>query len=625
MMAGLGLLAPLFLLGSLAVAIPIALHLLRQRAGPVQAFSAVQLLQHSRVEQARRRRLRDILLFALRAAALIVLAVAFARPYLRGASPLDPPVTVVVADVSGSLSDPARSARLRDLAAAAIDRAPASQAVALVQFSSAADVLVAPTHDHGAARAAAARLVPGYGSTSYRAGLAKAAELVSRPGGHIVVVTDLQAVGWTDGPDVPLRSDVTVDVADVGALPPDVAVLALERDAAGRTSARVRAGSATRQVPVRFEIDGDVKATATAAIDPSGIGLASVALAVPPGAAVRALVGDPNGLRADDERWLVDGDRSHATVLIVTSPSADRDGLYVQRALQALDGARAVNVVMRTGDRVQNDGVPAGTAAVILLGTSGLDRRGLERLAQYVRSGGGLLLAAGPGVTPELIAAGFGDEMPRIRARAAWAGAASLVASDTRHPALALFADRPGAFADARFTRSAELRGTDGSEVLARFDSGEPALVAGAYGKGRVAVLASDVANRWNDLALQPSFVPLMGELVAWIGGATRAPQSIVAGQSPLEGADRPGVVTLPAMAGHPEARVAVNVDLREFDAARLTAAEFVARVPRVDGGGDRESGGAARHDESSRGLWRYGLLLVAATLVAESLIGRRA
>src|SRR5215831_19308622 len=95
--AGFGFLAPLFLLGSLAVAIPVVLHLLRQRADPVQPFSAVHLLQHSRVEQARRRRLRDILLFALRAAAVIVLAIAFARPYFRGASPADPPVAVVVA------------------------------------------------------------------------------------------------------------------------------------------------------------------------------------------------------------------------------------------------------------------------------------------------------------------------------------------------------------------------------------------------------------------------------------------------------------------------------------------------------------------------------------------------
>jgi hypothetical protein len=624
-MAGFGLLAPLFLLGSLAVAIPIALHLLRQRADPVQPFSAVQLLQHSRVEQARRRRLRDVLLFALRAAALIVLAVAFARPYLRGVSPLDPPVTVVVADVSGSLSDPSRTARLRDLAVAAIDRAAASDAVALVQFSSAADVLVAPTRDHGAARAAAVHLAPGFGSTSYRAGLAKAAELVARPGGHIVVVTDLQTAGWTDGPDVPLRPDVPVEIADVGPLPPDLAVLALDRDSTGKTIARVRAGSVVRQVPVRFEINGEVKATATAAIDPSGTGQASAAIAVPDGAAVRALVDDPNGLRADDERWLVAGERSRATVVVVTSPSADRDGVYVQRALQALDGPRAVNVVMRTADRVQSDGVATGTTGVILVGTSGLDRRGVERLADYVRNGGGLLLAAGPGVTPELIAAGFGEDMPRIRPRSAAAGAASLVASDTRHPALAVFAERPGAFADARFTRSAELRGTEKSDVLARFDTGEPALIASAYGKGRVVVLASDMANRWNDLALQPAFVPLLGELVAWIGGASRGPQSLVAGQSPLAGADRPGVVTIPATAGRPEMRIAVNSELGEFDPARLTPAEFVARVPRADGAVGREPVGSAARDESSRGLWRYGLLLVAATLIAESLMGRRA
>jgi len=124
-MPGLGFLAPLFLLGSIAVAVPVILHLLRQRADPVQPFSAVQLLQHSRVEQARRRRLRDLLLFALRAAALILLAIGFARPYLLRASPLDPPVTVVVADVSGSLSDPARVQRLRDLASSALDHAPA--------------------------------------------------------------------------------------------------------------------------------------------------------------------------------------------------------------------------------------------------------------------------------------------------------------------------------------------------------------------------------------------------------------------------------------------------------------------------------------------------------------------
>jgi hypothetical protein len=277
--------------------------------------------------------------------------------------------------------------------------------------------------------------------------------------------------------------------------------------------------------------------------------------------------------------------------VIITSPSADRDGLYVQRALQALDGARAVNVLMRTGDRVQNDGVAAGTGAVVLVGTSGLDRRGVERLADYVRNGGGLLLAAGPGVTPELISAGFGDEMPRIRSRAAGSGAASLVASDTRHPALALFAERRGEGAGLRLRRA----GAGGGRLW----------------QGRVAVLAST----WRPverLRTAPSFV--RWATVRWIGGASlarrasrdsrrwRAPTGLASSRC-----RRPG---------HPEARVAVNADLREFDPARHGRR---VRGPRAARGWRerREPGGSRRVVMGSGG----GLLLVAATLVAESLI----
>jgi hypothetical protein len=109
--------------------------------------------------------------------------VAFARPYLRGASPLDPPVTVVVADVSGSLSDP-RASRLRDLAAEAIDRAPASEAVALVQFSS-RPTSSSPRRATMAPPAPRPRILRrGLARRPTGLCLAKAAELVARPGGH---------------------------------------------------------------------------------------------------------------------------------------------------------------------------------------------------------------------------------------------------------------------------------------------------------------------------------------------------------------------------------------------------------------------------------------------------------
>ena len=72
---------PAFLVAALAVALPIALHLLRRDVAPDLPFTAVRLLKKSPVERSRRRRLRDLLLLAARVAALVLLALAFARPF----------------------------------------------------------------------------------------------------------------------------------------------------------------------------------------------------------------------------------------------------------------------------------------------------------------------------------------------------------------------------------------------------------------------------------------------------------------------------------------------------------------------------------------------------------------
>ena len=65
---------PAFLIGGCAIAVPIVLHLLRREHLPRVPFSDIRFLQAARVEQARRRRLRELLLLALRVAALLLLA-----------------------------------------------------------------------------------------------------------------------------------------------------------------------------------------------------------------------------------------------------------------------------------------------------------------------------------------------------------------------------------------------------------------------------------------------------------------------------------------------------------------------------------------------------------------------
>src|SRR5688500_9900124 len=131
---------PAFLLGALAVAVPLVLHLLRRDVAPEVPFSAVRLLRRSPIEQSKRRRLRDLLLLAARVAALLLLAAAFARPYLSGGASTAA-LHIVAIDRSFSMGAPGRFARAQELARAAVHDARRSDRVAVIAFDDRADVV----------------------------------------------------------------------------------------------------------------------------------------------------------------------------------------------------------------------------------------------------------------------------------------------------------------------------------------------------------------------------------------------------------------------------------------------------------------------------------------------------
>ena len=187
---------PAFLLGTLAIAIPIILHLIKRDVAPRVAFSDIRFLRRAPVMQASHRRLRELLLLALRVAALLLLAVAFARPFFDTTGLLDRPITVVALDRSYSMSGPGVFERARRTARDAVADAPAGHLVGVVAFDDAADVVFDASSDRGAAGAAVELLRPGAGATRYRAAVDAAVELVGSRDGRIVIITDLQRSGW---------------------------------------------------------------------------------------------------------------------------------------------------------------------------------------------------------------------------------------------------------------------------------------------------------------------------------------------------------------------------------------------------------------------------------------------
>src|SRR5437773_4817077 len=91
----LSFLSPLFLFAAAAAAVPVVLHFLNKQPEARVKFSAVKLLREAPVEHTQRRRLRQLLLLALRVTALLLLALAFARPFFAtGAAVASSGVTI---------------------------------------------------------------------------------------------------------------------------------------------------------------------------------------------------------------------------------------------------------------------------------------------------------------------------------------------------------------------------------------------------------------------------------------------------------------------------------------------------------------------------------------------------
>jgi len=212
----IGFLAASSLLGALAVAWPIWLHLRRQRRRTVQVVPSLRIF-FDRIVRSRRRRLQEVLLLASRAAAVLLLSALVAQPFLETARDLPLPLLggrreeamllgVVVDDGVGSLHGERGAGRLEASRAwllEQIDRLPEMAAVAIATTTSGRPTgLLARAR----ARSLVERMtaVPREGNAA--GALARLADLFGDRRGAIAVTASLDGSLWPEGgPARPLR------------------------------------------------------------------------------------------------------------------------------------------------------------------------------------------------------------------------------------------------------------------------------------------------------------------------------------------------------------------------------------------------------------------------------------
>lgn len=595
-MFGISFLSPLFLIGAIAAAVPILLHLFHRKTEVVIDFPAVSLLTRAPTQQHRRRRLRELILLALRVSALILLALSFARPYFAAATAPDSvPVTVIAIDTSMSMTAPGQFERAREAASRAASGVASSHALALIAFSDAAAVLVEPTNDRSAILAAVRQLQPGSGGTRFRSALSRASEIIGTREGHVIIVTDLQQAGWEANDDGGLPDGVGVDVVAIPPPPGNLAVTSAESHD-GRVVATVQNyGNHEVTAPVRLTSAG--KEIAKGDVTVVAFGSADVELrgTVPASAEAVVRVDDAAGYQPDNVRALqLDFKPAIKIAVVVADPTGATGGLYLERALAVAGREFAVEV--RDGREVANWDPKqwSQVGAVFVLGTRTLDRSGRAKIRTFLADGGQVLLAAGPDVDAGTLSDVLGANLSFAETPIRSAGA-TLVASDGRHPIFRPFLSPSGALGDVQVEQHRRLNDQAERTVLARFSDGDPALTEQPVGKGRLLVFTSDLDNEWSRFPLNPAFVPFAVETARYLTRAHRAESA--------------GLV----------------VDPRESNPAATTVDEFTNAIERTNRSGLREAHNAAQDIEERQRWWQVGLVVMLIALAGEALIGRRA
>src|SRR4051795_11422175 len=79
----MGFLTPWFLAGVAAVGLPVWLHLLKKHKSTPVPFSSLMFFERRTQSSIKHRRLRYLVLFALRTLLILLLVLAFAHPYIQ--------------------------------------------------------------------------------------------------------------------------------------------------------------------------------------------------------------------------------------------------------------------------------------------------------------------------------------------------------------------------------------------------------------------------------------------------------------------------------------------------------------------------------------------------------------
>ena len=550
-------LAPLFLVGALAVAAPLIFHLIRRTSREKITFSSLMFLQPTPPRVTRSSRLENIFLLILRCLVLCLLALGFARPFIQKPVAADNSSgqgqrIAVLVDASASMRRDGLWAEARARAEQVLKRSAPADSIAVILFDRTTRSLVSfeqwaamPVGDR--VNLAIERLStaqPGWASTHLGHALLGAVDALEDTSGkaqqivagarRIVVISDLQEGARLDGlQGFEWPRGIEVVLETVKAKRPTNAGLQLIPDhdetpkPGAEAEVKVRVANSTDARREQFQIGwarpGD-----------KGFTGSPVDAYVPPGQSrvftapkpATGLAAEQLKLAGDDEEFdntaFVVPPKPEQIKVIFLGGDAERDpqqSLYYLKRAFPETRRQIVQVIARPA----NAPLPVEDllTAPLLIVADTLTAECAKSVRAFLDYGKPVLFAMKSIESAKTLAeiAGLGSVSAE---EAATGGYAMLGQVDFEHPLFAPFADpRFSDFTKIHFWKHRRLDAAQfkGGRVLAKFDKGDPALLQAPVGKGLLFVLTSGWHPADSQLALSSKFVPLLFSLLDLSGG----------------------------------------------------------------------------------------------------------
>jgi hypothetical protein len=518
------LLLPAFLGATALVGLPVVLHLLRLQTRKHIPFPSLFFLGKEAVRDANRQRIRRWLTLLLRCLLIVLVVLAFCRPFWLLEHSDTSRAVVVVIDNSYSMQAEGRSAAVEAWLAPQIASLRAPDQLGVVLMHPAPMWLVPLTDNLALGRSALKSLPQSYETSHYRAAIELAAaklSLSSLEQKQLLVAADQQRIGWAGVRfERPLPSGVKLHPAPPAPEPKrQAAVVALKATRTGderiALDVTIRGyAPASDERTVTFLAGGEVLGTQRITVAAGASKVVHAEYAVPDFKSALMLHAtiDADELPVDDVAYTaLAGTDDHR--MILTPGAAPTDVDFLRLALTAARTGRPATFQI---DPVPGEGVawPATTVA-ILRGTAPFVGSAASSLDAFLSAGGSAWIICDGSLAQTAWLATRGAVVAPLRP----AAGARLKLRDFQldHPLFAPFNGHSiTPLLAPTFHRGWSLRG-DTVEPIARWSDRTIAIAEVPTGGGRLLITGFGETRADSTFPIEAAYVPFVKQAVIWL------------------------------------------------------------------------------------------------------------